>query len=100
MKKIILILVITLTLVTGCKNNKELEPEVNTGNVTIDLEIYNKVEIGISYEELTDIVGEGCSKKIEETTTTYICSGIKAGTSANFTFEDNKLINKNQIGLE
>ena len=101
MKKTISILIIIVIFITGCKNSKDLErKEINYGNVTINLKKYNQVEIGISYEELIDIVGEGYTKKQEEDLTIYVCSGIKAGTSADFTFQDNKLISKNEIGLE
>lgn len=101
MKKTISILIIIVIFITGCKNNTETkEKELNLGNVTINLEKYNEVEIGISYKELIDIVGEGCTKKQEEDSTIYVCSGIKAGTRAEFTFKDNKLNSKNQTGLE
>lgn len=101
MKKTISILIVIVIFITGCKNDKDLkQKDINLGNVTINLEKYNKVEIGISYEELIDIIGGECSKKAEENSTIYVCSGIKAGTSADFTFQDNKLISKNEIGLE
>lgn len=101
MKKTISVLIIIVIFITGCKNDKDLkQKEINLGNVTINLEKYNKVETGISYEELIDIIGGECAKKNEEDLTIYVCSGIKAGTSAEFTFQDNKLISKNEIGLE
>lgn len=101
MKKTISILIIIIIFITGCKSDKESEEkEINLGNVTINLEKYNKVEIGISYEELINIVGEGCTKTKEDDSTIYVCSGIKAGTSAKFTFKGNKLISKNETGLE
>ena len=101
MKKVISILIIIIIFITGCKNDKEAkEKEINLGNVTINLEKYNKVETGISYEELVNIVGEGCTKNQEEDSIIYVCRGLKAGTNASFTFKDDELIDKNQIGLE
>ena len=101
-KKIILLTFSLLITLTACtkKENKKAEPvteKTSVGNVTITPETYEKIKIGLTYEEIKKIIGGDCNQKNE---TTYICSGEIAGTSATLTFENDKLKTKNQTGLE
>ena len=101
-KKKLLFIIIAMLVLTAC-TKKESEQEqkkdesVSVGNVTIDLNKYEKLEIGLTYEDVKKIIGGECNKKTE---TTYVCSGDSAGTSATLTFENNKLKSKTQTGLE
>ena len=85
----------------GDNNKKEANPPItikNEGNVTISLDEYNKIDIGMEYNTVKDIIGGDCiSTEIEYN---YFCSGDFAGTSATFVFENDKLVSKSQIGLE
>ena len=101
-KKIFLTIVIAILVLTACtkKGNEQEQKKdenVSVGNVTIDLNKYEKLEIGLTYEEVKKIIGGECNKTTE---TTYVCSGESAGTSATLTFENNKLKTKTQTGLE
>lgn len=102
MKKIISILIIVVLMfsLTSCKKKKE---EVKTtkddnvsDNVTITLDEYNKLKVGMTYEEVTKIVGGNCNKTEDNI---YFCSGEYAGTSATLVFEKDKLKEKTQTGL-
>ena len=102
-KKIIILITLVLIIITllvvilfdnSYKNEEIPEPEEN---VTITLEEYNNVNIGMSYEKVKEIIGGGCNK-IEENI--YFCSGKRAGTNATLTFKNDILINKSQVGLK
>ncbi len=101
MKKVFtIIVVILLTIsITGCKK-KEKEPvkkeEVNKDNVTITLGEYEQLKVGMSYDEVTKIIGGNCNKVKDNE---YYCSGDYAGTSATLIFENDRLKDKKQTGL-
>ncbi len=103
MKKILNVLIIGLILlsITSCKKQTKdtikKEAEQQSDNVTITLDEYNKLKKGMSYEEVTKIIGGNCNKTEENT---YYCSGDFAGTSATLIFENNKLKEKKQTNLE
>lgn len=104
MKKILSILVIVALIfsLTSCKKKKVEEAKVpkddnTSSNVVITLSEYEKIKVGMTYEEVTKIVGGNCNK-LENNA--YLCSGEYAGTNATLTFdENNKLKEKKQIGL-
>lgn len=84
----------------------EDEPD-STTSVTITLSEFNSIENGMTYEQVVQIVGgEGTllsevgEKNDELYTVMYSYEGTEVGASANFTFQNNKLIAKAQIGLE
>ena len=104
MKKILSILVIVALIfsLTSCKKKKVEEAKVPkddniSPNVVITLSEYEKIKVGMTYEEVTKIVGGNCNK-LENNS--YLCSGEYAGTNATLTFdENNKLKEKKQTGL-
>lgn len=107
-KRNIIILVLTGTIILVIfmfkymhlkeKQDKIQFKNENEGNITISLNEYNNINIGMNYSDVTKIIGGDCIKTEEETT--YICSGEYVGTSATFAFENDILIDKSQIGLE
>ena len=102
MKKIISILIIVVLMfsLTSCKKKKNENAEKKdtnvSDNVTITMSEYEKLKVGMSYEEVTKIIGGNCNKTDENT---YYCSGDYAGTSATLIFEKDKLKEKKQTGL-
>ena len=71
----------------------------------ITLEEFNKIENGMTYDQVKDIVGcEGTVNSDTEVmgskTTIYSWYGKDGISNANVNIQDNKLINKTQIGLE
>ena len=102
MKKILSIIVVILLAIsiTGCKKKTKEETtpkeEVNSDYVTITLDEYEKLKVGMTYEEVTKIIGGNCNKVKDNE---YYCSGDYAGTSATLIFENEKLKEKKQTGL-
>lgn len=83
----------------------------NQGNdpskVLITLEEYNRIENGMTYEEVRDIIGgdgtlmsEVGEKDSPYYTVSYSWEGKGLGANANFTFQGGKLSVKAQFGLE
>ncbi len=89
---------------------KTIPESSNVSNIQtqyIDLEKFNNVETGMSYNEVCNILGyEG--ELISEVnigddklaTKMYAYYGENLGSNANFTFQNDKLISKAQIGLK
>lgn len=82
-------------------NDQDLSNEV-----TITLSEFNSIENGMTYEQVVTIVGgEGTvlsevnSKELGMHTVIYYYDGIQLGANANFTFQNNKLVTKAQLGL-
>lgn len=70
----------------------------------ITLNEFNKIENGMTYEEVANIIGsEGTvmseSNILDNHTIIYYWYGKNGVANANFTFSNDKLINKTQIGL-
>ncbi|WIF95022.1 DUF3862 domain-containing protein [Caminicella sporogenes] len=94
MKKIILsILLVSIIVFTlaGCSSSK------------VNMEMYNKIQNGMTYEEVVNILGEG-----EEVSSSEV-AGIKTaiyqwvnndGSNMNVTIQDGKVISKAQYGLK
>lgn len=87
---------------------------VSSGNNTrtkstvgkITLSQYNQIENGMTYEEVKQIIGsdgelfsEVGEKGTEYYTAIYVWDGTEIGSSASFSFQNNKLEIKTQIGL-
>ena len=105
----VLIMCLLIIMLTGCGKNKEetnaSNNKTNTANVTITLEEYNKIETGMSYSEVKEIVGGDCNKTAEQELAgikqaIYTCSGKEAGANALLTFQNDKLFTKTQINLK
>lgn len=81
---------------------KKIAEKSNNTSVKISLSEYNEIEIGISYSQLKKIIGGPGSVLSESSDTVlYMYEGEGSlGANANFMFQDGKLINKAQIGLE
>ncbi len=86
----------------------ESEPDNqdSIGVVTISLSEYNCIENGMTYEQVVAIVGgegtvlsETNSQELGIHTIMYYYDGIQLGANANFTFQNNELITKAQMGL-
>lgn len=71
----------------------------------ITLDEFNRIENGMSYQQVRDIIGsEGTVMSESEVMDThmiiYYWYGKNGVANANFTFSNDELINKTQIGLE
>ena len=78
---------------------------VSSDSEYITLEEYNKIENGMSYEEVVEIIGsngvESATSSVEGYTTsiyTWYGNGT-AGSNANVTFTNGKVFGKAQVGL-
>ncbi len=115
MKKIIvlfLIIVLNITLYScGTPNDiiKGTDADIINSEASISLEEFNKIETGMTYEEVCDIVGGegtlGSSVDIgmgdEYKTEIYQWTGDGSiGANANVTFQGGKVVSKAQIGLK
>lgn len=72
---------------------------------TIDLAKYEKVDTGMSYEQVKEIFGGDGEKDTEtqilgSTSYGYIWRGADGASNATLTFSDDKLVTKNQISLK
>lgn len=91
--------------ITNEMNNvtmKNLEEKSEDLSAKISLSEYNKIEIGITYTQLKKIIG-GSGNVLSESINTimYMYEGEGSlGANANFMFQDGKLLNKAQLGLE
>lgn len=94
------------------KSNKDVNNISNTANTEIqsvstkvNLEKFNKIEIGMSYSEVVEIIGED-GTLINETTSnqytskTYYWYAKNNISNAILVFENGKVSAKNQIGLK
>lgn len=79
--------------------------EENENKCYITLEEFNKIENGMTYDQVKDIVG--CEGTVNSDTeimgskmTIYSWYGKDGISNANVNIQDNKLINKTQIGLD
>lgn len=93
---------ITLTLQNG-KLTSKTQLGLKPMNANITLDKYNKINNGMSYEDVKEILGEG--QLITESSlmnnTSYIYSYINEdGSNANFTFDSNGLNMKVQYNLK
>lgn len=115
MKKIIvlfLIIVLNITLYScGTPNDiiKGTDADIINSEASISLAEFNKIETGMTYEEVCDIVGGegtlGSSVDIgmgdEYKTEIYQWTGDGSiGANANVTFQGGKAVSKAQIGLK
>ena len=79
--------------------------EVNGNKCYITLEEFNKIKSGMTYKQVVDIVGCDGTVVSESTVmgskmTIYSWYGKDGISNANVNINDNKLINKTQIGLK
>ncbi len=115
MKKIaILFLIMTLNITLcscGTPNDiiKGTDADIINSEASISLEEFNKIETGMTYEEVCNIVGGegslGSSVDIgvgqEYKSEIYQWTGDGSiGANANVTFQGGKVISKAQIGLQ
>ena len=115
MKKIVvlfLIIVLSLSL-CGCITPNEIlkgtDADIINSEATISLEEFNKIETGMTYQQVCEIVGGegtlGSSVDIgvgeEYKTEIYQWTGDGSiGANANVTFQGGKSVSKAQIGLK
>lgn len=74
-------------------------------NGFITLAEYNRLQEGMSYEEVKDLIDGECelssNKDINKVQTSiYVCTGEKEKGTATLRFENNKLVSFNQINLK
>lgn len=117
--KRILFISFCFLLLCGCEikfdnNSKEIlnglgvpnEAFTNGSEITLTKEKYDQVNIGISYEDLKNILGGECELQYEHTgsygtSSTYTCwDKDDSSKRALFDFENGKLDSKTQTGLE
>lgn len=70
----------------------------------ITLEEYEKIEIGMSYDEVKDIIGGECEAGAKQelgsiSQAVYVCSGAN-GSAATLTFQNDALALKSQVNLK
>ena len=115
MKKVmatVLVFVLSFSL-CSCGNPSDLvrntDIDIINSEATISLDEFNKIENGMSYSEVCDIVGgEGTLSSssdiglgAEYKTDLYQWSGDGSiGANANVMFQNNKVISKAQVGLK
>ncbi|NDI37091.1 hypothetical protein [Chengkuizengella sediminis] len=93
MKKILLITGILALFLVGCSNVE------NTSEIT--LEEYNKLEEGMTYEEVIEIVGsEGDKMVSEDRIEKYAWAGSEEKAMASITFQDGELRGKWEVDLK
>lgn len=86
----------------------DTEPAKDKDAGKMTMEKFNKIESGMTYEEVTEIIGgegevmsESGEKGSDYHTVIYQYEGVGSlGANANLTFQGGKLINKAQFGLE
>lgn len=75
--------------------------EKSNANITMDL--YNKIQNGMTYEEVKGVLGEGqlsSETKIMDSTSKIYSYINKNGSNANFTFTNDSMDSKAQFNLE
>lgn len=104
----VIIGVIALAFITNylfpqSENDNNIKQEETKDYIT--LEDFNKINNGMSYEEVKNIIG--CDGTVASDTqiadnnmVIYYWYGKDKISNANFSFQNDKLINKTQIGLE
>ena len=115
MKKIaVLFLIIVLNIsLCSCGNPNDIikgtDADIINSEASISLEEFNKIETGMTYKEVCDIVGGegtlGSSVDVgvgdEYKTEIYQWTGDGSiGANANVTFQGGKVVSKAQIGLK
>lgn len=114
MKKIAVLLIIVLNFsLCSCGNPSDIikgtDADIINSEASISLEEFNKIETGMTYKEVCDIVGGegtlGSSVDVgigdEYKTEIYQWTGDGTiGANANVTFQAGKVISKAQIGLK
>lgn len=87
------------------EDSRNIETKKSDDNKYITLDKFNQIQNGMSYEEVKEIVGSA-GTVISDTQVEgynmiiYSWYGKDGISNANFNFENDKLINKTQIGLE
>lgn len=73
------------------------------GNANVNMEKYDKIQTGITYDQAKEILGEGqvtsMSQFMESTSVIYTWAN-SGGSNMNVTFQDGKVAAKAQIGLK
>lgn len=93
---------ITITLQDDCVTSKSQLNLINSSS-NVSLDDYNKINIGMSYDKVKELLNEGqlITESSAQGYTSCIYSYInKDGSNANFTFEDNVLKVKSQYNLK
>lgn len=115
MKKVVALLIVVILSVSlcGCGNlNSIIEgtnADIIASEATISLAEFNKIETGMSYKEVCDIIGGegtlsssvdlGMGEEYKTELYQWTGEGI-IGANANVTFQGGKVMSKAQIGLK
>lgn len=112
---IVVVLVIVIAVAAGSNGGSKQPVDNTTQTQTVDtkltLEKFNTIQNGMTYEEVVNVIGsegtilsETGEKGSAYYTVIYMYSGDQCkgdiGANANFTFQNNKLMNKTQINLK
>ena len=112
-----LLLIIFIAIIVGFVNLTSTQTNSNPTNVNEDknsnnnskgalitLDEFNKIETGMSYEDVVNIIGSNGTLSSESsignyTTQIYTWYGSVFGANANVTFQNGKVVGKAQAGL-
>ena len=100
----IILLAFASNFISPEQDNDDIQQEEKKKDY-ITLEDFNKISTGMSYEEVKNIIGsDGTVVSDTQVSDThmiiYSWYGKDKISNANFNFQDDKLINKTQLGLE
>ena len=112
-----LILIVFIVIIVGFVNltstqtnsnptntNENKNSSTNSNGALITLDEFNKIETGMSYEDVVNIIGSNGTLSSESsignyTTQIYTWYGNIFGANANVTFQNGKVVGKAQAGL-
>lgn len=100
------IICIILIVILMMQNN--INVETNQPNNKITLEKFNNIQLGMTYDEVVDIIGEegtvfsetNIMQDEQYKTTIYYWYANNGIANANITFQGGKVVSKAQLGLE
>lgn len=97
-------LVSTQTSSIPTSTNENENSSTNSNSALITLDEFNRIESGMSYEDVVNIIGSNGSLSSESsmgnyTIQIYTWYGNIIGANANVTFQNGKVVGKAQVGL-
>lgn len=106
---LIFVVIIVATVIGSVGLNKGIQSSVsgvNDDSEYITLAEYNQIKSGMTYDEVCDIIGSNGTESATSSVAGYTTSVITwygngvAGSNANVTFQNGKVMSKAQVGLK